>query len=164
MGKKKSKKKKGEGAKKTLEKTARNELKALKKQHGEDDIDLLLRDLQKSDQAKTAVRIDTCPEGPTPRSNGTWLAHPNKNEIILFGGELYNGQTTSVYNDLFLSERTHKRTHTHTVARTPIQSSICSRSFSSCLCFSPSATTLLRRSGRRCPPRTVPRLAVRTKP
>lgn len=29
------------------------------------------------------------------------MAHPEKEELILFGGEFFNGQRVCVYNDLF---------------------------------------------------------------
>jgi hypothetical protein len=92
------KKKKGDGAAKTAAKTAKAELKALKKETGEDDIDQLLADLRVRDAAQTAISITAC-EMPTPRSSATWLPHPTKDIIILFGGEFYDGRITSVYND-----------------------------------------------------------------
>jgi hypothetical protein len=93
------KKKKGDGAAKTAAKTAKAELKALKKETGEDDIDQLLADLRVRDAAQTAISISGPCEMPTPRSSATWLPHPTKDIIILFGGEFYDGRITSVYND-----------------------------------------------------------------
>lgn len=101
MGRKKSNKKKGQGAAKTAEKTAKAEKKALKKELGEDDIDTLLADLRVRDAAQSAISIAPC-DAPSPRSGATWIAHPTKPELILFGGELYDGRTTSVYNDLLI--------------------------------------------------------------
>lgn len=95
------KKKKGDGAAKTAAKTAKAELKALKKETGEDDIDQLLADLRVKDAQQTAITITAC-DMPTPRSSATWLPHPTKPEMILFGGEFYDGRITSVYNDLFI--------------------------------------------------------------
>jgi hypothetical protein len=97
----KDKKKKGHGMAKTLEKTAKKELKSLKKELGEDDIDQLLSEIKQRDESQTTITIVAC-DPPTPRSNASWLAHPSKPELLLFGGEMYNGQTTSVYNDLFI--------------------------------------------------------------
>lgn len=41
-------------------------------------------------------------EAPSRRLNFSLLAHPDKEELILFGGEFFNGQKTFIYNDLFL--------------------------------------------------------------
>jgi hypothetical protein len=39
---------------------------------------------------------------PSPRVNATLVVNPlNANELILFGGELFDGEFTFVYNDLF---------------------------------------------------------------
>lgn len=99
---KKDKKKTGAGAAKTQEKTAKKELKALKKEFGEDDIDQMLSEIKKKDAETVAITIAQC-EPPTPRSNASWLASPKKDEIYLFGGELYDGRNTSCYNDLLVS-------------------------------------------------------------
>ena len=101
MGKK-DKKKTGAGAAKTQEKTAKKELKALKKEFGEDDIDQMLSEIKKKDAEIVAITIAPC-DPPTPRSNASWLASPNKELIYLFGGELYDGRNTSCYNDLLVS-------------------------------------------------------------
>jgi len=100
------KKKKGDGAAKTAAKTAKAELKALKKETGEDDIDQLLADLRVKDAQQATISITPC-DMPTPRSSASWVAHPSKDVIILFGGELYDGRTTSVYNDVSAQLRSH---------------------------------------------------------
>lgn len=51
-------------------------------------------------QRKTVTENVVAP--PTPRSNFSMCAHPEKEELILFGGEFYNGQTLTVYNDLYI--------------------------------------------------------------
>ena len=79
MGKKKSKKKSGSGAAKTQQKTAKAELKQLKKECGEDDIDQLLADLKVKDAALSVITSVVC-DTPTPRSGASWQAHPTKNE------------------------------------------------------------------------------------
>lgn len=38
---------------------------------------------------------------PSKRANFSFTAHPDKDEIILFGGEYFNGNKTFMYNDLF---------------------------------------------------------------
>ncbi|XP_035678169.1 kelch domain-containing protein 4-like [Branchiostoma floridae] len=97
MGKKKDKK--GKGAEKTALKTAK---KAEKKARAEADEDLeaLIAEFQELDRKRTQVTEEPCAP-PLPRCNGSLVAHPEKEELILFGGEYYNGQKTFVYNDLF---------------------------------------------------------------
>lgn len=38
---------------------------------------------------------------PSARSNFSFCSHPDKEELILFGGEYYNGQTLIVFNELY---------------------------------------------------------------
>lgn len=38
---------------------------------------------------------------PSPRSNFSFITHPEKDELIVFGGEFFNGKTLTVYNELF---------------------------------------------------------------
>lgn len=38
---------------------------------------------------------------PSPRSTFSLVAHPDKDELILFGGEYFDGQKTQLYNDLY---------------------------------------------------------------
>ncbi|KNC81507.1 hypothetical protein SARC_06173 [Sphaeroforma arctica JP610] len=47
------------------------------------------------------VEITVCTKPPSPRVNFTFAAHPAADELILFGGEYYNGQNQYVYGDLF---------------------------------------------------------------
>lgn len=47
------------------------------------------------------VTEEVCATPPTPRSSFSLVAHPEKEEIILFGGEFFNGQRVCVYNDLY---------------------------------------------------------------
>src|SRR5689334_13858736 len=96
----KGKKKKGLGQAKTQEKTQKNKLKALKKEFGEDDLDTILKDIKKVDSEQKQVNIST--ETPSPRSNATLTPHPTKDELILFGGQYYDGRRLSCFNDLFV--------------------------------------------------------------
>ncbi len=42
-------------------------------------------------------------ERPSPRANATLLVNPLKdNELILFGGEFFNGKYSQVFNELYL--------------------------------------------------------------
>ncbi|GBN91837.1 Kelch domain-containing protein 4 [Araneus ventricosus] len=97
MGKKD--KKKGKGAEKTALKTEKKALARMKKElaaKGEDDIEKLIVESQKQDGK---VGEELCSQ-PGPRSSFTLSPHPDKEELILFGGEYYTGSKTTVYNDL----------------------------------------------------------------
>lgn len=56
--------------------------------------------LEENEQRRTTVS-EKVVQPPSPRSNFSFVAHPDKEELILFGGEFYNGQTLSVFNELF---------------------------------------------------------------
>lgn len=45
--------------------------------------------------------VEAIVEPPSRRLNFTFVPHPDKEQLILYGGEFYNGQKTFVYNDLF---------------------------------------------------------------
>eukprot|EP01103_Thecamoeba_quadrilineata_P015512 TRINITY_DN492_c0_g3_i1.p1 TRINITY_DN492_c0_g3~~TRINITY_DN492_c0_g3_i1.p1 ORF type:complete len:723 (-),score=319.86 TRINITY_DN492_c0_g3_i1:56-2224(-) len=103
MGKKK-KDKKGQGKVKTELKTEKNESKKLKKfleETGEDEIDIMLANFRRKDAERVTITEHTSEGGPSPRVNASLVAHPFKNELILFGGEFYNGDVCTVFNDLF---------------------------------------------------------------
>jgi N-acetylneuraminic acid mutarotase len=103
MGKKKDKKK-GHGQEKTLQKANKKAAKSLKKELGGsagDDVEDIIAELEKKEQAATAVSIESC-DPPGPRSHATLTAHPSKDELLLFGGEFDNGQTTAVFNELYV--------------------------------------------------------------
>ena len=104
MGKNKDKKKAHAAA--TAEKQKKNATRNLLKETGEASIDQILADLTAHDVAATAVTITALapPDAtsPSPRSNCSLNAHPSKPFLVLFGGEYYDGQSTSVFNDLFL--------------------------------------------------------------
>lgn len=60
----------------------------------------IVKNLEAQEQSFTTITENVC-EPPPPRSNFSLVAHPEKEELILFGGELYNGATTFTYNDLY---------------------------------------------------------------
>ncbi|CAH1780098.1 unnamed protein product [Owenia fusiformis] len=110
MGKKKNKKeKKGKGAEKTNLKTEKNLEKRQKKEllaKGEDDIEALIAEFQENDRKLTEVQEEkTAP--PSPRCSMTLTAHPDRDELILFGGEFSKGNKTYVYNDLYVYNIKH---------------------------------------------------------
>ncbi|XP_028781833.1 kelch domain-containing protein 4 isoform X1 [Neltuma alba] len=104
MGKKT--KKPGKGKEKTERKTAKAEEKRArretKKLSPEDDIDAILLSIQKEEAKKKEVHVEDNVPAPSPRSNCTLTVNPLKEtELILYGGEFYNGNKTFVYGDLY---------------------------------------------------------------
>lgn len=104
MGKKS--KKPGKGKEKTERKTAKGEEKRArrdsKKVSEADDIDAILRNIQKEEAKKKEVHVEENVRAPSPRSNCTLSMNPLKEtELILYGGEFYNGSKTFVYGDLY---------------------------------------------------------------
>ncbi|CDP15054.1 unnamed protein product [Coffea canephora] len=104
MGKKN--KKPGKGKEKTERKTAKAEEKRSrresKKLSPEDDIDAILLSIQKEEAKKKEVHVEENVPRPSPRSNCSLNINPLKEtELILYGGEFYNGQKTFVYGDLY---------------------------------------------------------------
>ncbi|XP_034282484.1 kelch domain-containing protein 4 isoform X1 [Pantherophis guttatus] len=99
MGKKNKKEKKAKGAEKTAAKMEKKVSKRTKKE--EEDLEALIAQFQSLDAAKTQVLETPCAP-PSPRLNASLSAHPEKDELILFGGEYFNGQKTLLYNELFV--------------------------------------------------------------
>ncbi|KAK1293784.1 hypothetical protein QJS10_CPA16g00284 [Acorus calamus] len=107
MGKKT--KKPGKGKEKTEKKTAKAEEKRArresKKISQEDDIDAILKEIQKEEAKKKEVHVEENTPRPSPRSNCSMNINPLKEtELILYGGEFYNGNKTFVYGDLYRYE------------------------------------------------------------
>ncbi|KAK5643058.1 hypothetical protein RI129_009225 [Pyrocoelia pectoralis] len=103
MGKKDKNKKKGKGAEKTAAKTEKKESNKLKKnlaKIGEEDIEKILADIEQEERKKLEIKILKV-DPPRRRINFSFVPHPDKDELILFGGEFFNGQKTFIYNDLF---------------------------------------------------------------
>lgn len=106
MGKKDGKKvdkakveaKKQRQAAKQAKVTSKRSKKELK-ETGEEDIETIIADFAKKDKARTAVSITPCSQ-PSARSNFSMTALPN-GDMLMFGGEFFDGDKTSVYNDLF---------------------------------------------------------------
>ncbi|PHT53725.1 hypothetical protein CQW23_08187 [Capsicum baccatum] len=104
MGKKT--KKPGKGKEKTEKKTAKAEEKRArresKKLSPEDDIDAILLSIQKEEAKKKEIHIEENVPAPSPRSNCSLNVNPLKEtELVLYGGEFYNGNKTFVYGDLY---------------------------------------------------------------
>lgn len=98
MGKKGKKEKKVKGAEKTAAKMEKKVSKRSKRD--EEDLEALIAEFQQLDAKKTQVVETTCP-APSARLNASLAAHPERDELILFGGEFFNGKKTYLYNDLF---------------------------------------------------------------
>ncbi|KAL2093671.1 hypothetical protein ACEWY4_010983 [Coilia grayii] len=98
MGKKGKKEKKVKGAEKTAAKMEKKVSKRSKRE--EEDLEALIAEFQHLDAKKTQVVETTCPP-PSPRLNASLSPHPEKDELILFGGEFFNGKKTYLYNELF---------------------------------------------------------------
>ncbi|XP_053304283.1 kelch domain-containing protein 4 [Spea bombifrons] len=99
MGKKGKKEKKVKGAEKTAAKMEKKVSKRSKKE--EEDLEALIAEFQTLDAKKTQVIETSCP-APSPRLNSSFTPHPEKDELILFGGEYFNGQKTFLYNELYV--------------------------------------------------------------
>uniref|UniRef100_A0A7M4EGZ1 Kelch domain containing 4 n=1 Tax=Crocodylus porosus TaxID=8502 RepID=A0A7M4EGZ1_CROPO len=93
MGKKSKKEKKVKGAEKTAAKMEKKVSKRSKKE--EKDLEALIAEFQTLDAKKTQIIETSCPP-PSPRLNASFSAHPEKDELILFGGEYFNGQKAAV--------------------------------------------------------------------
>ncbi|KAF5277128.1 hypothetical protein FQA39_LY06366 [Lamprigera yunnana] len=109
MGKKDKNKKKVKGAEKTAAKTEKKGANKMKKdlaKIGEDDIEKILADIEKEELKKLEVKILKV-DPPRRRVNFSFVTHPDKDELILFGGEYFNGQKTFIYNDLFFYNIQH---------------------------------------------------------
>uniref|UniRef100_A0A8B9XCV4 Kelch domain containing 4 n=1 Tax=Bos mutus grunniens TaxID=30521 RepID=A0A8B9XCV4_BOSMU len=99
MGKKGKKEKKGRGAEKTAAKMEKKVSKRSRKE--EEDLEALIAHFQTLDARKTQV-VETPCSPPSPRLNASLSTHPEKDELILFGGEYFNGQKTFLYNELYV--------------------------------------------------------------
>ncbi|OON17283.1 hypothetical protein X801_06879 [Opisthorchis viverrini] len=93
MGKK-DKQRKGKGAEKTVKKTQlKLEKKVMKveKASGEQSIEQLIDEFKKEQEKLTEVTVIACAP-PSPRSHFTFTASPETNELLLFGGEYFDGK------------------------------------------------------------------------
>lgn len=104
MGKKQ--KKPGTGKQKTERKTAKSEEKRSRREEKkisqEDDIDAILANIQKEEAKKKEVHVEEHVPPPSARCNCSVTVNPLKEtELIIYGGEFYNGDKTFVYGDLY---------------------------------------------------------------
>ena len=66
----------------------------------EDDLDALLAEFREMQAATKSVKEEVVPP-PSPRANCSLTAHPSKDELLLFGGERYDGKRNVFYADMF---------------------------------------------------------------
>lgn len=103
MGKKDNKKK-GKGAEKTAAKTEKKTTQKIKKNlkaKGEEDIDTLLAQFAEADSKQQQIIEELCKQPPSKRSAFSLTPHPDKDQLVILGGEHFNGTQTLVYNELF---------------------------------------------------------------
>ncbi|CAG9782688.1 unnamed protein product [Diatraea saccharalis] len=102
MGKKKNKNKVS-GAVKTAAKTEKKLANKLKKELadlGEEDIAKVIAEIEREEAKRSAATEKILAGPPSTRAYASLTPHPINNELIMFGGEYHNGQTTEVYNEL----------------------------------------------------------------
>ena len=99
MGKKD--KKKGKGAEKAQAKALK---KAQKNDGGKDmeELEALINQFKEQDRKENTVSETALEVPPSPRSHATFLAHPEKDFLVLFGGEYFNGKVTEMLNQVCL--------------------------------------------------------------
>lgn len=114
MGKGRDKRKKNEDPVKAAKRAARQAQKLHKAEKKEGDgaqpegfnneeaIEVTLKRIQKAEgKLKTVEEVQNV-SPPTPRVNVVFVPHPERDsEMILFGGEFWNGEATEAYNDTY---------------------------------------------------------------
>nr|CAD7392510.1 unnamed protein product [Timema cristinae] len=65
-----------------------------------DDIEKIVLEIEKEEKKRNTV-VECIVPPPSRRANFSLTPHKDKDELILFGGEYFNGQKEYVYNDLF---------------------------------------------------------------
>ena len=84
-------------------KATKSEAKREKRQANakdEEDLDALLAEFRSMQAAQTTVKEEVVPP-PSPRANATLTVHPTKEELLLFGGERYDGRKNIFYAELY---------------------------------------------------------------
>ncbi|CEM28812.1 unnamed protein product [Vitrella brassicaformis CCMP3155] len=101
MGKKKEAGSKAAKDAKKQKQQAKAQKKRQKELGGDDDEDLdaILAELDAQEAKKNAITVTPCDQ-PGPRTGASLTLIPS-GELVLFGGEYYDGQRPRVYNDLY---------------------------------------------------------------
>jgi len=59
-------------------------------------LEQVIKELEEADRKKNTIVEEPLKDGPSRRANFSLNAHTDKEEIIMFGGEYFNGQKVSV--------------------------------------------------------------------
>ncbi|SPN96978.1 related to Kel2p and Kel1p [Cephalotrichum gorgonifer] len=87
------------GEKKVKTKTAKIE----GSDHEDEDLDEILAEYKRQQEKFLKVTEEVCDGPPKPRAHSTLLAAPNDpNNLLLFGGEYFNGALAQFFNDLHI--------------------------------------------------------------
>lgn len=91
-------------SKKTAQKEKRSKAKGKDVDSDAEDADLDAILAQYAEEQAKFLKVTEVPSGPpAPRSSATVLASPsNRNEILLFGGEYFDGTHATFFNNLFV--------------------------------------------------------------
>ena len=74
----------------------------VKKSKDEEDIDALLKDFEQQQIQEFKITQEINVPVPSRRANASLGVNPlNPSELILFGGECFDGQRVAMFNDLF---------------------------------------------------------------
>jgi N-acetylneuraminic acid mutarotase len=106
MGKGRDKKKKksdGIAKNKSKETNKQHKLKSNNTENEEEDIDKILMQFKEKHDETYKITSELDCEPPSRRTNGVLTTNPlNPIELILFGGECFNGKTVTMFNDFFI--------------------------------------------------------------
>ncbi|ETS87714.1 hypothetical protein PFICI_01542 [Pestalotiopsis fici W106-1] len=85
------------------------------------DLDNILEEYKKQQEQFLKVTEVVAEVPPKPRSSSTFMASPsNANQLLLFGGENYNGAIATFYNDLSIYYTDRDEWHTVTSPNAPL--------------------------------------------
>lgn len=112
MGSGRDKRKKREDPTKVRERAVRQKNKELRGKkddndepdrfNNEENLEVTIQKIRKA-QAKVKSVAEKNVPPPSPRVNGVLVKHPIRdNELLLFGGELWDGQVSAIYDDLYV--------------------------------------------------------------
>ncbi|OLL22614.1 Kelch repeat-containing protein 3 [Neolecta irregularis DAH-3] len=104
--------KKARTAEKTQRKESKKTAKTKKKSKFADhdvDIDVVLQDYARQQEKFNEITEIVHDGPPSRRVNATLVNNPFKNELLLFGGELYDGKTATFYNGSYNIDKSEWR-------------------------------------------------------
>lgn len=65
--------------------------------HFQDDIENIVAQIEKEEKQRQKV-VEKVIDPPSRRLNFTFIAHPDKDQLCMFGGEFFDGQKVSSFN------------------------------------------------------------------